>query len=90
MSWNRRSSVEIIGEILNLKRSRKTQIMYRVNMSHEQTAMYLDLLENKGLIEKYESNGRLIYETTERGVNLLERIEGVLNELRPKERQDEF
>lgn len=90
MSWTRRSTIEIIGEILNLKRAGKTKIMYRVNMSYEQTARYLPFLEDKGLIEKSERNGRFTYETTERGVNLLERIEGLLEELRPNERQDEI
>jgi predicted transcriptional regulator len=89
MSWTRRSSIEIIGEILDLKRSNKTEIMYRVNMSSEQMATYLDLLENNGLIEKYKNNGRFTYETTERGVNLLERIQGVLKELGLNERREE-
>lgn len=90
MSWTRRSNIEIIGEILSLKRAGKTKIMYRVNMSSEQTATYLTFLENNGLIEKYESNGRLTYETTERGMNLLERIEGLLKDLRPEEWRDKI
>lgn len=88
MSWARRSSIEIIGEILNLKRANKTKIMYGANMSYEQTAMYLDFLENKGLMEKDTSNGRVNYKTTERGVNVLERIECLLKDLGLDERRD--
>jgi predicted transcriptional regulator len=90
MVWARRSSIEIIGEILKLKRAGKTKIMYRANMSYEQMGMYLDFLENKGLMVEDTSNGRVIFKTTERGVNVLERIEGLLKELGLDEGLDEI
>lgn len=91
MSWNRRSSVEIVGEILslNLRSASKTNIMYRVNMSHEQVGMYLSTLEERGHLRRFEEAGRVRYQTTERGQQLLQHIASVVQELGLEPQQDE-
>ena len=83
MPWARRSNIEIISEILGMQPASKTAIMYKVNLSHEQLVTYLDFLGQKGLIEAYESNGRIKYKTTEKGGQLLRHIGSVLEELNP-------
>ena len=90
MPWAKRSNMEIIGEILGMQPASKTAIMYKVNMSHEQLVTYLDFLGQKGLIETWESNGRIKYKTTERGGQLLRHIESVLEELNPDGQSPKF
>ena len=61
----KRSRLETIYTILTLALSgiRKTHIMYRANLSHQQLNKYLNLLLEKELLDIQESR----YFTTERG-----------------------
>jgi len=71
----RRSWPEITIDILEatLAPSKKMRIMYRANLNFERFNKYFYGLLRKGFIEeKNDSNGRLVYKTTERGRTLLE------------------
>ena len=74
---SKRSNIQIIGDILRLGGSGKTRMMYSANMSHAQMEKYLDFLLNRGFLEpvngsRYNNGkGRIVYQVTEEGKNLL-------------------
>ena len=79
--FKRRSEIEIIGEILDLSKdgAKKTEILYRSNMSFTQLQHYLSFLLEKHIIEENiieNDNGKSskIYINTEKGNELLEEI----------------
>jgi len=75
----RRSSIEIIADILRLGEAGKTEIMYSVNMSFFQLQKYLKYLLELGLIDKVTvGNPTITYRVTEKGVRLLHNIEAIL------------
>ena len=82
----RRSDIQIIGEILRLGETRKTKIMYRVNMSYAQLQRYLKLLLTRGLLETVGDEGATPrYRTTEKGRELLKSIDRAMEILKSKE-----
>jgi predicted transcriptional regulator len=82
----RRSSVEVIADILRLGQAGKTEIMYSANMSYFQLQKYLNYLLNLGLIDKVVvGNPAITYRVTEKGLDLLKSIESVLQVLQIKE-----
>ena len=74
---NRRSELDIITEILNLsiKGSKKTDILYKGNLSYTQIQNYLPFLIDKDVLEEcmIKKKGRyhIFYRTTPKGLNLL-------------------
>ena len=66
---NNRGKIEIMADILNLStvRVKKTHVMYRANLSYEQTLYYLGELQEKGLLEQHLEDGIAVYGTTEKG-----------------------
>jgi len=66
----KRSKYEIIHDVLDQCQtgSKKTWIMYRVNLSYDLTINYLDELAKLGLVESKDG----LYYTTEKGKQLLE------------------
>lgn len=80
---NRRSEIEIIGEILTLSRdgARKTEILYQGNLSYTQLQGYLPFLLEKNILEESiaDNNGNSykLYKTTEKGLGLLQDIKRV-------------
>lgn len=71
----RRSWPEITTDILEtaLTPSNKMRVMYKANLNFERFNRYFYDLLRKGFIEeKNGSDGRIVYETTERGRTLLE------------------
>ena len=81
----RRGEIEIIGEILGLsqKGAKKTEILYKNNMSFVQLNNYLSVMMEKDMIkeETLLKNGitsNKIYINTEKGNNLLEDINKIL------------
>jgi predicted transcriptional regulator len=79
--FKRRSEIEIIGEILGLSRdgAKKTEILYQSNTSFSQLQHYLTFLLDKNIIKEnivVSGNGKSnkVYVTTEKGINLLEKI----------------
>ncbi len=85
MSMNldrRRSSIEIIADMLRLGEAGKTEIMYSVNMSYFQLQKYLNFLLDRGLIDKVKlGNPSVTYRVTEKGLKLLRSIDAILGTL---------
>jgi len=52
---HRRSSVEVISDILRLGEAGKTEIIYSVSMSYSQLQKYLNLLLELKLVDKTTS-----------------------------------
>ena len=78
----KRSRDVIISQILDIciKGASKTRIVYQANLNFRTISPYLDLLTKNGLINvKKEQN--LIYETTPRGLDLLDNFKQIQNEL---------
>ena len=82
----RRTSVEVIADILRLGQAGKTEIMYSANMSYFQLQKYLNYLLKLELIDKVVvGNPSVTYRVTDKGLELLKSIEGVLEVLKFKE-----
>ena len=83
---HRRSSIEVIADILRLGEAGKTEIMYSANMSYAQLQKYLDFLLQLQLIDKVKlGNPTVSYRVTEKGLNLLNKICVILEMLEAKE-----
>jgi len=79
---HRRSSVEVIGDILRLGEAGKTQIMYSANMSYRQLQRYLAFLVQQGFLERrVVSNPGVKYRTTQKGQRLLNSIDTIMDML---------
>jgi predicted transcriptional regulator len=85
----RRSSIEIIADILRLGEAGKTEIMYSANMSFFQLQKYLNFLLQLKLIDKvYVGNPVVTYRVTNKGLRLLRSIDSILEILKFKEDED--
>ena len=85
----KRSRDVIILQILDIciKGASKTRIVYQANLNFRTINPYLDLLTKNGLINvKKEQN--LIYETTPRGLDLLDNFKQIQNELSTTQAND--
>ena len=82
----RRSSIEVIADMLRLGEAGKTEIMYSANMSYFQLQKYLKFLLNLGLIDKITvGNPTITYRVTPKGLKLLSQIDNILEILELKE-----
>lgn len=78
----RRSSIEIIADMLRLGEAGKTEMMYSVNMSYFQLQKYLNFLLDRELIDKVKlGNPSVTYRVTRKGLRLLRAIDAVLGTL---------
>ncbi len=85
----RRSSIEIIADMLRLGEAGKTEIMYSVNMSYFQLQKYLSFLIERELIDRVAlGNPSVTYRVTQKGLALLRSIDGILETLELKEAED--
>ncbi len=85
----RRSSIEIIADILRLGEAGKTEIMYSANMSFFQLQKYLNFLLQLELIDKvYVGNPVVTYRVTQKGLRLLRSIDSILEILELKDNED--
>lgn len=83
---HRRSSIEVIADILRLGEAGKTEIMYSANMSFRQLQKYLSFMLQLGLITKVEVGNPIItYRVTKKGLRLLRNIDGILEVLEFRE-----
>lgn len=73
----RRSNIEIIGDILRLGKTGKTNIMYGCDLSYYQLQKYLRFLLEHGFIEMDGKSARRSYRPTSNGEQLLNHIEEV-------------
>ncbi len=82
----RRSSIEVIADMLRLGEARKTEIMYSANMSYFQLQKYLNFLLELKLIDKVTmGNPSVTYRVTDKGLRLLRSIDSILEILEFKE-----
>jgi predicted transcriptional regulator len=78
----RRSSIEIIADMLRLGEAGKTEMMYSVNMSYFQLQKYLNFLLDRKLIDKVKlGNPSVTYRVTRKGLRLLRSIDAILGTL---------
>ncbi len=78
----RRSSIEVIADMLRLGEAGKTEIMYSANMSYFQLQKYLNFLLQLGLINKVTvGNPTVTYRVTRKGLRLLRNIDSILEVL---------
>jgi predicted transcriptional regulator len=78
----RRSSIEVIADMLRLGEAGKTEIMYSANMSYFQLKKYLKFLMEKGLISEVTlGNPSVTYRVTPDGLKLLRNIDNILDTL---------
>jgi len=83
---SRRSSIEVIADILRLGEAGKTEIMYSANMSFFQLQKYLKFLLELRLIDKVTvGNPTVTYRVTRKGLKLLKSIDTVLVTLELRE-----
>jgi len=81
---NRRSEIEIIGEILSLAKdgTRKTRILYQTNLSYSQLQTYLSSLLKSNVLKMENFNAVKTYKTTDKGLAVMENINKVINDLK--------
>ncbi len=85
----RRSSIEVIADMLRLGEAGKTEIMYSANMSYHQLQKYLSFLLELGLIHKVTvGNPVVTYRVTRKGLRLLRNIDSILEMLELNEATD--
>lgn len=78
----RRSSIEVIADMLRLGEAGKTEIMYSANMSYFQLQKYLSFMLQLGLIDKVTvGNPVVTYRITKKGLRLLKSIDSILDML---------
>ncbi|MBA7678447.1 hypothetical protein ES703_86723 [subsurface metagenome] len=82
----RRSSIEVIADMLRLGEAGKTEIMYSANMSYFQLQKYLKFLLDLKLIDRVMvGNPMVTYRVTKKGLRLLRSIDGILEILESRE-----
>jgi len=83
---HRRSSIEVIADILRLGEAGKTEIMYSANMSFRQLQKYLSFMLQLGLITRVEVGNPIVtYRVTKKGLSLLRNIDSILEVLEFRE-----
>jgi len=82
---NKRSETEILAQILFSAEqdTKKTQLLYKSNISYTHFIKYFNFLIEKNFIEERNGNpiGK-VYHTTNKGVEFLENINSVLQQVR--------
>ncbi len=78
----KRSKQEIIAKVLDIcsNGAAKTRIVYQANLNFKTANAYIALLNRNGLIE-VNHGPIIIYETTQKGLNLMESIKHINSEL---------
>jgi predicted transcriptional regulator len=71
----RRDQLVIMAEIVEIARygTSKTHIMFRGNLSFNQLNQYLQILLEKGLLEKRLVSGKGVYKATIKGIEFMEK-----------------
>ena len=82
----RRSSIEVIADMLRLGEAGKTEIMYSANMSYFQLQKYLKFLLELRLIDRVTvGNPMVTYRVTKKGLRMLRSIDSILEILESRE-----
>lgn len=66
-------------EVCLVTPSLKTSIMYRTNLSFRQLETYLRICVKGGLLKKQIDGSRVVYITTEKGVEFLEAYDKIMS-----------
>ena len=74
MAGKKRNKLDIISDMLAMIREKggrikPTHLMYKANLSHKQLKLYLQELEEKGLLKKSEQDERQMIEITKKGMD---------------------
>jgi predicted transcriptional regulator len=79
----KRSRDIIISKILDVctNGANKTKIVYQANLNFRTVNPYLELLKNNGMIYAKTDSKPVVYETTTRGLALLDNYRQILSEL---------
>jgi predicted transcriptional regulator len=79
----KRSRDTIISQILDVctKGASKTRIVYQANLNFRTVNPYLDLLTKNGMIDTKKESNLVVYETTNRGLALLDNYKQIQGEL---------
>jgi predicted transcriptional regulator len=79
----KRSRDVIISKILDIctEGAHKTKIVYQANLNFRTVEPYIELLTKNGLIDAKNNSKLVVYETTARGLKLLDNFKQVQNEL---------
>ena len=79
----KRSRDVIISKILDIciEGAHKTKIVYQANLNFRTVNPYLELLTKNGMINAKTDNNLVIYETTARGLGLLDDFKQIQNGL---------
>jgi len=80
----RRNHVEIVAGILKTAKGGvgKTEIMYRVNLSHMQAEKHIKFLIEKGLLKETKRGKRKILQISDKGLEYLRKYEELKKMLR--------
>ena len=83
-SSKRRDRLVIMAEILGITKKgiSKTHIMFRANLSFSQLSQYIEFLSKSALLKKVTSNGKVVYQSTEKGLEFLEKQQEAINLLK--------
>lgn len=86
-SSKRRDKLYIVAEILEIAKegTLKTQIMYRANLSFTQLNDYITFMLKICLLQKIRENEKEKYETTEKGMEFLQRYQEITELLKNDE-----
>jgi predicted transcriptional regulator len=81
----KRSRDVIISKILDIctDGAHKTQIVYQANLNFRTVNPYLELLTKNGMINAQKERNLVVYETTNRGLALLDNYKQIQSELSP-------
>ena len=79
----KRSRDVIISEILDIctDGAHKTKIVYQANLNFRTVNPYLELLTKNGMINTKEERNLVVYETTTKGLALLDNYKQIQNQL---------
>ena len=79
----KRSRDIIISEILDIcaEGAHKTKIVYQANLNFRTINPYLELLIGNGMINAIKNGNLVVYETTTRGLALLDNYKQIQGEL---------
>jgi len=77
----RRDKLVIMAEIVDIakKGTSKTRIMFKANLSFSQLNQYLSLLSHTSLLEKSACDGRVIYKSTQKGLEFMEKQQQIMD-----------
>jgi len=82
----RRSTIEVLADILRLGEARKAEIIYATHTSHRQLQKHLNLMLELKLVDMVTVGSSLVtYRATQKGLKLLRQIDTVLEILAAKE-----